>query len=329
MLKRILAERDPVVTCGGGMLRFEGFSACCSTYCRVDLDPDAYDGVTVGQGTTNVDFNAPVRAALAQIRDHECVGIAVGTDEVALLRGSDQIIERKVQLPIRWLKGFTEVQAYQAKMERRVVFGRVEAIRFFRSLPRTAMAKTAYWIVPSSGGVRVSQCATREGIRIAGVERLRILEELVPYAEQVIIAADNGEASEWTLCFGPLRFTLAITAEVWRGFSGEGQTLVDLAGGACAQTTDLVRGLLKWQAELRAEEFAANFDLSAEAVRQSISVLGSRGLVGFDRSSAAYFHRELPFDLALVEEFHPRIKSARRIIESGGIRILRRVGGGL
>src|SRR5688572_5277401 len=29
MLNRIIMERDPVVTAGAGMLRFEGFSACC------------------------------------------------------------------------------------------------------------------------------------------------------------------------------------------------------------------------------------------------------------------------------------------------------------
>ena len=33
MMRRILASRDPVVTSGGGMLRFEGFSGCCSTFC--------------------------------------------------------------------------------------------------------------------------------------------------------------------------------------------------------------------------------------------------------------------------------------------------------
>jgi len=104
MLRKMLDTRDPVVTSGGGLIRFEGFSACCSTYARIDLSPDGYDGVVVDQGTTNVDFNAGMRAALAQIRDDERVGLAVGTDEVALLRGAEQSVERKVKLPLRWLK---------------------------------------------------------------------------------------------------------------------------------------------------------------------------------------------------------------------------------
>src|SRR6266481_5254423 len=59
MLKRILTEADPVITCGDGRLRFEGFSACCGAYARLDLLPNAVAGEHFSSGTTNVDFNAP------------------------------------------------------------------------------------------------------------------------------------------------------------------------------------------------------------------------------------------------------------------------------
>jgi hypothetical protein len=117
MLARILALADPIVTGGGGLLRFEGFSACCSTYCRVDLLAEAIDGTWLGHGTTNVDFGAAMRAGLARIRDTDRVGLAVGSDLVSLRRGDQTIVERKVALPVRWLKGLVEVQAYQARVE--------------------------------------------------------------------------------------------------------------------------------------------------------------------------------------------------------------------
>jgi hypothetical protein len=84
-----------------------------------------------------------------------------------------------------------------------------------------------------------------------------------------------------------------------------------------------VRGALKWQAELRAEEFAANWDTTIEAVRQAIVSLGSCGLVGYDLSRAAYFHREFPFDLALVGDLHPRLKAAHELVAREGVRVLR------
>ena len=215
MLRKILATRDPVVTSGGGLIRFEGFSACCSTYARVDVSGAGYDGVVVDQGTTNVDFNAGMRAALAQIRDDERVSLAVGTDEVALLRGAEQIVERKVVLPMRWLKGFVEVQAYQSRMERRAHLGKIDTLRFLRSLPRSTMAKTSYWIVPAGNGLRLSQREGGDGLRVAGIERLRLLDELAPLADGLTLFADSrGDASEWQLHFGPLSFHLTLSAEV-------------------------------------------------------------------------------------------------------------------
>ncbi|HYG34936.1 MAG TPA: SWIM zinc finger family protein [Clostridia bacterium] len=325
MLQKILATRDPVVTSGGGLLRFEGFSACCSTYARVDVTPDGYDGVVVDQGTTNVDFNSGMRAALAQIRDDERVGLAVGTDEVTLLRGGEQVVERKVKLPMRWLKGFVEVQAYQSRMEPRAHLGKIETLRFLRSLPRSTMAKTAYWIIPAGNGLRLSQREGENGLRVAGIERLRLLDDLAPLADGLVVYADSrGNATEWQLHFGALRFHLTLTAEVWRGFSGEGQVLADLAMKERDRLLKLVQGMLKWQAEIRPAEFMGNWEASLESLRQAFSTLGSRGLVGYDLGRGAYFHRELPFDLALVEELHPRLKNARKLVENQGVRILRR-----
>ena len=73
MLARLLALADPVVTCGDDRIRFEAFSACCGVYGRVDLLPEAVDGSLLGTGTTNVDFNPPMRAALvSDVLDKVC-----------------------------------------------------------------------------------------------------------------------------------------------------------------------------------------------------------------------------------------------------------------
>ena len=98
MMARIMAQSDPVVTGSGDMLRFEAFSACCSTYGRVDLLPEAIDGTWHGRGTTNVDFSAPMRAALARIRDADQVHLAVGSDLVSLRKDAEAVVERKVAL---------------------------------------------------------------------------------------------------------------------------------------------------------------------------------------------------------------------------------------
>lgn len=120
MLERILSQSDPVVTSSDDRLRFEGFSACCGAYARVDLHPAALSGEQFGRGTTNVDFNTPMMSALAMIRGVEPVSLSVGSAGVELETASRTVFEKKVQLPIRWLKGFVEVQACQRRMERKM-----------------------------------------------------------------------------------------------------------------------------------------------------------------------------------------------------------------
>src|SRR4051812_45994935 len=69
---------DPVVTSSEELLRFEGFSSCCGVYARADFEASSFDADILGRGTTNVDFNATMRGALAQVRQHDTVRLAVG-----------------------------------------------------------------------------------------------------------------------------------------------------------------------------------------------------------------------------------------------------------
>jgi hypothetical protein len=164
--------------------------------------------------------------------------------------------------------------------------------------------------------VRLSLTERRGALRLAGAERLRVLEDLAPFARTLRGFGDeSGQTSAWELDFGGCRFTLAISADVWRGFSGEGQALEALAGSDEGLVARL-RAQLRWQAVL-------DLDAIAElgAVGHAAAVLGSRGLVGYDLGPDAYFHRELPFDLSRVEALHPRLTAARALVAAGKVAI--------
>jgi hypothetical protein len=321
MLARILALADPVVTSGDDILRFEAFSACCSTYARLDVLPQAVDGEWLSRGTTNVDFNAPFRAALARVRHSDDVGLAVGADAVELSRSADTVVERKVALPVRWLKGFVEVQAYQARMTRRLEINGAEALRFLRVLPRGPVAG-ACWVVPTGRGLRLSQTETKEAVRVGGVQRLRILDNLARHARVLRVYSDPSTgASAWELVADDVRFHLALSPEVFRGFSGEGQALADLATRRFTEVLPRVQASLQWETTINTDALARKFSLTRETIVAALAALGARGLVGYDLAQEAYFHRVLPFDLELVESLQPRLNDARRLIDAGGVRI--------
>jgi hypothetical protein len=136
-------QMDPVVTSNEAMLRFEGFSGCCGVYVRVDLDTAGLQAERLGRGTTNVDFNLPMRAALMRLQDNERVEFSVGREAFALSHGAERVVEKKVSLPLRWIKGFSEVQAYQPRLLLMADVNGVEARHFARSLPLGSVPQTA------------------------------------------------------------------------------------------------------------------------------------------------------------------------------------------
>ncbi len=322
MLARILRESDPVVTVSRKMLRFEGFSACCSTYGRLDILPNGFEASKIIPGTTNVDFQAEMRGVLAKVRNDSSMSMSVRSDEFELVHDDAKVIEKKVKLPLRWIKGLSEVQSSQNSMTLAFKISRNEALRFFRQLPKGSTKHPA-WIVPASKGIRLSHREVARCVRIKGCERLAVLAELVQYSQELSIFVDaQNTTSAWVLSFGDLRFTLVLSEETWRGFSGEGKLLKDIASSSGEQILNKVKASLNWQESISAKELSSDLGEDESSVLAALSLLSSRGLVGFDVYTDSYFHRVLPFDLSKVEDLNPRIKSARKLVSEGVVSVI-------
>lgn len=314
---------DPVLTSNEELLRLEGFSGCCGVYARVDLPAQAFDGECRGRGTTNVDFNQPMRNALLRLRDEEDVRFAVGADEVVLARGNEQTVEKKVKLPLRWIKGFSEVQAYQLRLELKMEVDAAEALRFVRTLPKAAAPKMPSYVVSSGRSIRLSQRPQNGAVPILGTHRVKVIEPLLPRGRSLRIWCDEESgASAWEVRYEIGSFFLMISPDVFRGFSGEGQILTTLARPPEDHVIANVRAALKWQSQIDGDVIAQDLGIARADVEAALAVLGSRGLVGFDAAARRHFHRELPFDLERVEEMQPRLRNARKLVDRGLIRRL-------
>ncbi len=324
MLAKVSATADPVVTCNGDCLRFEAFSGCASVYARIDFTLDSIDTPTFGRGTTNVDFHAPTIARLAQVRDADQLTLAVGAESVELQADEELIVEKKVALPVRWLKGFVEVQASQSRLVPVHELPGAEALRFLRGLPRMKTGKHPLHVVPTGRGLRISHQPANESVQVSGLERLRVLENIARHAQTLRVFGNGASGSSgWELDFGIARFHLVLSADVWRGFSGEGQVLSRLADGSWKKALPKVAKALAWQASIDEEEVSRTTGLTPSQVRVTLAALASRGLVGYDLTTGTYFHRELPFDMKLVEQLHPRLIAAKQLIAAGGVKPLR------
>ncbi len=315
MVARLIREADPVVTVADKRIRFESFSQCCGVYARLDLLEESLPGEVARHGTTNVDFNAPMRAALAKVRSGERIGLQVGRDELRLEHDGGDVVERKVALPRRWLKGFVESQSYAARLTRRFSVDGPRARRFLASLPGTTRAGDVAFLHPGSGVPRLGRLAQASAVPIAGPARLRILRDLARNATALnVYACDESRASGWELDLPGARFFLLASPDVSRGFSGEGQVLAALAGGTAAPISR-VRAALAWQASIPAADMAERIGAPAAQIDAALAALGSQGLVGYDPREQRWFHRELPFALAEALDTHPRLTAARALVD--------------
>lgn len=322
MLIRILELADPVATCADDRLRFEAFSACCSVYGRVDLLPDAYEGETIGRGTTNVDFGPGIRSALAGVEDRSRLDLALGAAEVEVNADGGYAVERRVPLPSRWLRGFLEVQAIQAELAPAAQLDAAGTRAFFRSIPKSA-SKRPVWFAPAGRGLRTFHHDPGSGaIGVAGLGRLRLFDRVARHATALRVFAAAGDGSTgWQLDVPGGRLTLVLSPEVWRGFSGEGRALHRLADAAPSAGVAAVRGALGWEPRLGVDAISATTGRSRDEVSGALAALALSGMVGFDLAEGGFFRRELPFDLGRIERLQPRLRDARRLVERDAVRI--------
>ncbi|MHB9849561.1 SWIM zinc finger family protein [Streptomyces krungchingensis] len=320
--RQLSASLDPVVTGNGDRLRFESFSGCGGVYARLDVLTPGLDGGEVGHGTTNVDVNNPLREALSRIGTDDPLHLRVGPDDMTVTTLDGPVVEKKVPLPDRWLRGFAEAQVTAAGFDLRAELPAAEAVRFLRSLPRGA-SRGAQWVVPAGRGLRPTTRPVPGAVCLPGPERLIALQRVLRHATALRVygppVTGDATAAAWEAVLPGMRLTLTLSPDSARGFSGEGGVLDALATDAAAEDAELIAVLLAWEPRVDVGDLAAASGLPAERVRAALVRLGTSGRVGYDTAEAAYFHRELPYDAERVERHNPRLRSARALVAAGAV----------
>ncbi|MGW2182531.1 SWIM zinc finger family protein [Streptomyces sp. NPDC001732] len=319
------ASLDPVVTGNGDRLRFESFSGCCGVYARLDVLQEGLDGERTGHGTTNVDVNNPLREALSRLTGGDPLHLRVGPDEMAVTTLDGPVVEKKVPLPDRWLRGFAEAQVISAGFDLRAELPAAEAVRFLRSLPRSSgnASRGARWVIPAGKTLRPTTRPVAGAICLPGPERLAALQRVLRHATSLRVygpVTDGAAtASAWEVVLPGMRLTLTLSPDAARGFSGEGGVLDALATDDAAADAELVSVLLAWEPRIDTADLAEQSGLAVERVRAALTRLGTAGRVGYDLADAAYFHRELPYDADRAERHNPRLVAARELAGSGAV----------
>ncbi|WP_264524735.1 SWIM zinc finger family protein [Flavobacterium sp. N502536] len=316
--------RDPIVSAGSERLRFEGFSSCNGVYVRLDMKPEAIDGEFIANGTTNVDFNDPMLNALNAIQKNEKVTLAVGQQDVQVITSKTKVTEKKVTLPMRWIKGLTSVQLYLADMDVKFELNKIQTIQLFQSLPKGNL-KGDFFITKRAGKFMFSTLATADSVRIGGVQRLRLLEGILAIVDKIYIY----ESSDKQTCaivseFGKMQLLMAFSPDSYRGFSGEGNVLETMTENLPIEWVYGLNSLLKSNETFDPTMLSIENDIDFGTMDNLTSNLSSMGLLGYDLSEKAHFYRRLPFKTERILSLNPRLKNAKKLIDNEDIEIIER-----
>ncbi|MEE6263087.1 SWIM zinc finger family protein [Plantactinospora sonchi] len=318
---------DPVVTGSRDRLRFESFSGCCGVYARLDALPAGIDGEIVGHGTTNVDVNPPLREALARVAGIDPLHLAVGPDDLTVSTLDGAVVEKKVPLPERWLRGFAEVHVMSSTFAARAEVSATEAAGFLRRLPAAGSDRSVFWVVPAGRTLRLTARPTPGAVCLVGAGRLAALRGLVRFAKTLrlygptVVAGSPAMPSTWELDTGELRLSLTLSPEPYRGFSGEGAALTSLAGEHVVEDAELVSALLSWDPTIDVDALARVAAIDTHRIRAALAQLGTAGRVGYDVSEAAYFHRVMPYHAERAERDNPRLVAARALVATDAVEL--------
>jgi hypothetical protein len=316
--------KDPIVTAGHEKIRFEGFSHCAGVYARVDILPGGYDGEFPENGTTNVDFNPPMIAALSRVARNEQVMLSVGKKEVAISREGNKIIERKVPLPVKWIKGLTSVQLFLAAAEQAFSFNRVQALQLFQSIP-AGKPKADYYLIVRGNKPMFSPVKAVNAICVGGVQRLKLIEPLLAYADELrVFPHPDMQSTSWQLYFGKIRFSLSLSRDSWRGFSGEGAALESLIDDVPDTWIDAVDKYSYANQVFNPVLLAAEEGLDLHKIDNITGRLSAMGLLGYDLDENHFFYRRLPFKLSRILSLNPRMKDAEKLLEENKVEIILR-----
>ena len=314
--------KDPIVTAGNEKLRFEGFSHCAGVYARVDVLPEGLDGEFLENGTTNVDFNQPMIAALGSIRPNEKIMLSVGEKEVGLYKEEKKIVERKVPLPVKWIKGLGTVQVFLSESEKQHTFNKIQTQQLFRGMPK-GVVKSDYYLIVRGNKPMFSPVKSADAVCIGGLHRLRLLEPLLPYIDCMqVFSHSNMQSTTWQLYMGNIRFVFSLSRESWRGFSGEGALLDSLISDVSDEWIDALDKYAYANQSFNRTMLALEENISLKKAENLTARLTAMGLLGYDLDENEFFYRRLPFKLSRILEMNPRMKNAEKLINEGKVEIL-------
>ncbi|WP_343565700.1 SWIM zinc finger family protein [Sphingobacterium sp.] len=314
--------RDPIVSVGNNQLHFEAFSSCNSVYARIDVLQTGIDGEFIQSGCTNVDFNDMTIRAFNTVGRTDKLIVGVGSNELKIITARTESTEKKVSLPDRWIKGLGNVQVYLSQMELAFKLNKIEALQLFKAIPKTAV-KPEYFLFRSGNSYTFSATAKPNSLKIGGIHRLNLLENLLVHIDSVsFYKHEDQQSTAVVLDFRDIQMLFLLSESVYRGFSGESKHIENLLVELPEEWLLGINNYFKTNEVFQPTLISMEYDIQLGTMQTMQASLSSMGLLGYDLLSNNYFYRKLPFKLSRLKRFNPRLQNAIKLFNEDAVLLL-------
>ena len=320
-----VAQRDPILSAQGDILRAECFSACNGVYARMDLFQSALDGEIL-YGTTNVDIGSNLRKSLFNVKQGDRLKFRIGDDGWKALHSknldgsvlTDIHIQRPVKMPDRWVRALGNCAMLHQNMEYKFHIEGMQAKSFIAMLPAATGKERSGWLTPTKTGVMLKPKEEKNSVYISGLHRLSALKRIMSNVNAVYFYAPNdGEPGQMMIevCMTGANITLSLTAKSYEGYSGEGALLDSLSTPKILECADKIDNILNFESRLDIDKISKSIGIVKNDMNDAMELLAVSGKLGFDVRDRAFFHRELPDDQDRVLKDNPRLVGAKKLVE--------------
>jgi hypothetical protein len=224
---------DPVISVHPDELAFEVFSKDEGTYAKLSMDWSAFElQGTPKYGTTNIDFTSSLYNGIQVMRSYRETQFSIGETQTKVsTSGENEVLEKTIQVPDSWLRGFLQVQAAGTLPTTSFQISPIDLYNTLRHLRMNADQKKGgrglrIELIPGEAPRLVLEpwqtvFRTNSGkyigrtphvIRIWGRRRLMLIKRLLPFLESIEVSLlGSGLPSFFVMKAGPITFTLGLS----------------------------------------------------------------------------------------------------------------------
>ena len=333
---------DPVVSVHPDVVLFEVFSQDESSYGRVTVPTDRLD--TFGEtrfGTTNIDYSRALADEIRRIRSYRPAFLQIGAEGVTVATGTGAAVEKKIDLPPTWVRGFLQVQSASA-------FGTVDlqlsaatlaevisvlhrcrekesprSLRFAIAPGERPTITIEPWNIVVREAEHVYTGDYNGEIRLWGRRRLLIMENLLPHADRVQVRLlGGGMPSYWTVFQKEMRFDLGLSG--WTKNDWAQAARFDLLAATAEARPEQIaqtKNLLAEYLTLTPQQLSQRMGIRQDEATNVLQKCCARGQAMYDHVKAVYRWRPLlPFPVQFAEtDQDKRAAQAKRIVDAKGV----------